>query len=194
MNFISVGIVLCALNFNLSWELHYAVKLVGVLFMLAGLREADTVTEGFSRFRREVLAVGAAAAAGLAGLLLCRLTHPPAVAVSALSIVLGLLTGFGTLVSQKRILGELEAQREVMVNDPSLIHAVRRTWNKYAPVTAMTLTADVLYRLLPDSEVQAVIGAVEVVTRIVMYVLVIVLASSLARACRDFNIMHPTDT
>ena len=72
MNFLSVGFVLCAMNFNLGCEMNYGVRLAGALFMLAGLAEADSVSEGFKAFRGRVMGIAGISAGGLAVTLLLR--------------------------------------------------------------------------------------------------------------------------
>lgn len=191
MNFFSVGFVLCALNFNLGWELNYALRIVGTLFMLSGIEEADSVSEGFADSRPLVAAGGAVSVLGTAVALMIRFGALNAAAGNLLSMILGAAALTPVLLSQRKIL--LNAQKHHdLVNDPSLLEALVKVWKKYAFFAAFSVGADILYRLLPDGYFQAYIGTAEVVTRIIMYVYVVLLGTAFARVVRDFNIMHPT--
>ena len=50
---------------------------------------------------------------------------------------------------------------------------------------------EALYRILPLSDLQAGVGAVEIISRIIMYVYVILVSLAFARVRNDFNVMHP---
>lgn len=190
MNFLSVGFVLCALNFNMGWELDYGVRLVGALFVLSGLAEADTASDGFKRFKPHCLALLVISAGGLAATLLLRFGALPKAAENPLGLVFGLAAAGITIYAEYLILGHMLMRHE-LVNDPALLGSLEKVWKRYAFFAALSVAAEALYRILPDSGFQAGVGAVEVISRIIMYVYVVLVGTAFARVRQDFNIMHP---
>lgn len=190
MNFLSVGFVLCALNFNMGWELNYGVRLIGALFMLAGLAEADSVSRGFSAFRQRCFLLTGISAAGLAVTLLLRYGVIPKGAENALGILFGLCTAVCVIEGEYRILRHMTAHHE-LVNDPSLLGGLEKVWKRYAFFAALSVFTEALYRILPENSLQAGIGTVEVISRIIMYVYAVLLATAFAKVRHDFNVMHP---
>ncbi len=57
MNFFTVGFVLLSINLDFDMPLNYALKLAGVFFMYGGVKETDSVSDGFSRLRPLIAAV-----------------------------------------------------------------------------------------------------------------------------------------
>lgn len=191
MNFFSVGFVLCALNFNLGWELNYVLRIVGTVFMLNGIKEADSVSEGFYRSRPLVAAAGVVSVLGMGIALMIRFNALTEAAGNVFSMIFGALALALVLAGQRKILTNILAHHK-LVNDPSLLGALDKVWKKYAFFAAFSVLADLIYRILPESYFQAYIGAAEVISRIIMYIYVVMLGTAFSRVARDFNIMHPT--
>lgn len=190
MNFLSVGFVLCAMNFNLGWEMNYGVRLAGALFMLAGLAEADSVSEGFKAFRGRVMGIAGISAGGLAVTLLLRFGVIPEKLRHPLGIVFGVSLAACVIWVEYRLLKHIVARHE-LVNDPSLLGALQKKWTRYAFFAGLSVFTEALYRILPLSDLQAGVGAVEIISRIIMYVYVILVSLAFARVRNDFNVMHP---
>lgn len=190
MNFFNVGFVLLSLQFNFNWILNYVVKLVGVMFMLSGIKEISAFYSGYGKFKSGVLAVGAAAVGGT----LCSALSAGGVIGESVGNVLSILFGAGSaaliLVTQYKILKITAANHEI-VNDPSLLYDLRKAWNKLAFFTALTVVCDVLYRLLPFGNWQTAAGTVLVFSRIIMYVYVVIMGVAFNKVRMDFNTMHP---
>ena len=190
MNFLSVGFVLCAMNFNLGWEMNYGVRLAGALFMLAGLAEADSVSEGFKAFRGRVMGIAGIAAGGLAVTLLLRFGVIPDKLRHPLGIIFGASLAAFVIFAEYGLLKHIVSHHE-LVNDPSLLAALQKKWGRYALFAGISVFTEALYRILPLSSFQAGVGAVEIITRIIMYVYVMHISIAFSRVRNDFNIMHP---
>ncbi len=190
MNFLSVGFVLCTMNFNMGWELNYIVRLVGALFMLAGLTEADSVSQGFKAFRSRVIAITGISAGGLGFTLMLRFQLLPEALRHPVGIFFGVTLAGVVIWVQLGLLKHMTEHHE-LVNDPSLLGKLQKTWTRYAFFAALSVFTEALYRLLPVTDFQAGVGAVEVISRLIMYVYVILISTAFARVRHDFNIMHP---
>ena len=99
MNFFTVGFVLLSINLDFDMPLNYALKLAGVFFMYGGVKETDSVSEGFSRLRPLIAAVCALSALGLACSLLTYFGLVGGMAGNIISIVLGAGTVAAVLYS-----------------------------------------------------------------------------------------------
>ena len=194
MNFFNIGFVLCAFCLNIGMELNYVTRIVGALFMLGGIRELDSFFDGprFAKHRPAEIATALHAAGGLAQALMTRFGIIGADAGNIASCVFGTLCTTTVLLDQKRILAVILPDHS-LVNDPSLLAKLGKTWNGYALAAAASLIAEIAGRILPaGSNESAYIGATLVFARLLMYIYLALMGSAFNRCRMDFNAIHPT--
>ena len=178
MNFFTVGFVLLSINLDFDMPLNYALKLAGVFFMYGGVKETDSVSDGFSRLRPLIAAVCALSTLGLAGSLLTYFGLVGGMAGNIISIVLGAGTVAAVLYTQYVKIIKLMLPRHELVNDPSLLVNLAKTWKK-------------LNRLLPAGNAQVYASVVLVIARVIMIIYIFCAASAFNKVRMDFNAVHP---
>lgn len=191
MNFFTVGFVLLSINLDFDMPLNYALKLAGVFFMYGGVKEIDSVSDGFSRLRPLIAAVCALSTLGLAGSLLTYFGLIGGMAGNIISIVLGAGTVAAVLYTQYVKIIKLMLPRHELVNDPSLLVNLAKTWKKLAIFTALGAAGDVLNRLLPVGNAQVYASVVLVIARVIMIIYIFCAASAFNKVRMDFNAVHP---
>ena len=194
MNFFNIGFVLCAFCLNMGMELNYVTRIVGVLFMLGGIRELDSFfgEPRFAKHRSAEIGIALLAAGGLAQTLMTRFGIIGAAAGNTLSCVFGTLCTAAVLLDQKKILSVMLPDHS-LVNDPSLLAKLGKTWKGYAVAAGASLIAEVAGRILPaGSSESAYIGAVLVFARLLMYIYLALMGTAFNRCRTDFNVIHPT--
>lgn len=190
MNFFNVGFVLLSLHLNFDMELNYILKIAGVIFMLAGIKETNSVSKGFDAVRGQVWLVAALSFGGLAGSLLARFGILGKTAANITSIAFGAGSAAAILFNQYATVKLMQSKHE-LVNDPSLLNTLAKKWKTMAFFTVICIVCDVLNRLLPQGTVQATAGAALVFAKIIMIVYVILMGTAFNRVRMDFNVMHP---
>lgn len=194
MNFFNIGFVLCAFCLNVGMELNYLTRMIGVLFMLGGIRELDSFfgEPRFAKHRPLQFVLMLLAAGGLAQTLLTRFGIISADVGNILSCIFGTLCTTTVLLGQKKILAVMLPDHS-LVNDPSLLAKLGKMWNGYAVAAAASLFAEIAGRILPaGSNESAYIGAALVFARLLMYIYLALMGSAFNRCRMDFNAIHPT--
>jgi hypothetical protein len=170
--------------------LGYIIKIVGAVFMFAGIRETETVSKGFSAYRGQVWLIMLLSAGGTVCSLLSARGIINGLPSNLLSIIFGVGCTAAILFNQRCIVRLMNTRRE-LVNDPSLLDNLAATWRKLAVFTTLTTLCDVLYRLLPQGKLQVAVGTVQIITKVIMLGYVCILGAVFNKIRTDFNIMHP---
>lgn len=191
MNFFTVGFVLLSLHINIDMPLNYALKLVGTLFMLGGIKEAAEVTDGFDSVKGLTFTVGAFSLGGLIGSILIKAGAVTGAAAKIISVLLGDGGAAAALLLQYKVAVKLMLPRHELVNDPSLLAALVKKWRNMAFFTVICMVCDVLQRAISQVTVQAVVGSVLTISKIIMLICVAVMGAAFNRVRMDFNVTHP---
>lgn len=191
MNFFNVGFVLLSLHTNLDMILNYVLKIAGVFFMFAGINETETVSKGFKAARSQVWLIGVLSLGGLVCSMLIRYGILGGTAANIAAIVFGVGSAAAILYNQYTIVIKLMLPRHELVNDPSLLSALAKQWRIMAFFTSLCMVCDIMQRLLPQGMAQAIVGAVLVVSKIIMIIYVVLMGTAFNRVRMDFNVMHP---
>ena len=195
MDFLSVGIVLCALNFPFGWELNYILRLVGAVFTACGIHELS-LYYGDSRLaghKKGVWITLLLSAAGLAQALFARFGMISEDTGNILSTAAG-LSCFAAVVCSQRLLINKLRQDDTLVNDLSLMRRFCSSWKRYAVCAAVTLIAEAVGRFaVTDSAPHLAAGLVQVPSRLLMYAFIADMGVKFNRCRMDFNKMHPAE-
>lgn len=192
MNFFTIGFVICGLNFNIGYTLNYAIRLVGLLFMLGGIKETEAVDKsfGFSRFRPAVYVSAAAAAAGLAATLTARFCDIAEPAANILFIITGSLSFVTVVLHQHAIIKHMMPMR-TFINDRSLIKHIGRTWLRFVVFSSASMICEAIGRIAaPNGTLHTYSGLLLIIARITAMIMLCVTAAALNAARNDFNSLH----
>ncbi len=190
MNFFNVGIVLCSIDLSVSTWLNYTLKLVGALFMLAGIREAQTVSEGFDKYSGGALLSLALSVVGLAASLLTDFSVLSGTISNICLTASGVLCTGMIIYNQSGIISHMTPKHE-LVNDPSLLNNLDRLWKRLTFFRIISLVCEASARFIPEGNIQTFIQTVLIIVRIIMYFYVVFVALAFNRVRMDFNATHP---
>jgi hypothetical protein len=190
MNFFNVGFIFLSIHFSYDMPINYVLQLVGCVFMIGGVREIVMTDKDFSVYSKPVWLIAVVSAVGLLGSLASKFGLVGSAVSNAIGIILGLGSAVIILICQQSIVKTMSGKHE-LVNDPSLLNGLKKTWNKMAFFTVLCIVCDFLNRILPAGNFQVYAGTVLFFSKIIMLIYVALMGVAFNRVRMDFNVMHP---
>lgn len=195
MNFFTIGFIFCSLNFNIGHPINYITRLIGVFFMLGGIKETLVSEDsfGFESFRTDVLITLVCALLGTAASLLMGFELIPQKVGFLLTTTLGVLTFLSVISHQFRIIRKMRPMK-ALVNDPSLLERLWKAWRNYAAAASVTMFCQLVMRLSTSGKaLHTAAGALFFITIIIQYVLLVHMGGAFNDVRTDYNVMHPIE-
>ena len=193
MNFFALGFVLCGIDFNMGFPAVYIIRLLGLAAMFAGICECDALDRsmGFSRFSGMIYLSAALSAAAL----VCACLGRFGVIEKNISVPLCTVTGclsFASVVWHQNAVTKHMLPLHLLVNDPSLLNALRKKWIFFAAAGSVSVAAEAVNRTAASGgNVHTFSGVILLISRLVMFGSLISVGTAFDRVRRDFNTMHP---
>lgn len=192
MNFFALGYVFLVIHLNLGWASNYALKLVGMLFMLGGLSEISAFSGAFGDLKKQAYGVMAVSAASFVAILVLKLADIGGALFSIVSVVAGVVCAAAVMLFLYKLIRLLIVNNQ-LVNDVSNISRLYSGWQKLACFTAANILFDILNRALPAGLFADFAGVVVTITKIILFVFVISTGWTFNKIRCDFNDKHPDE-
>ena len=173
LNFFCVGFFITAIQLNLSWTVNYIIKLIGMLFIFGGVCEMGEYSRKFKGFSNPVKNLTALSAVAAIVFAVLGIIQPHKTVKNILGIVIGGILILITLFVQKQILDTIAEDRDI-VNDLSEVRRLKDVWVKLAFFTLGSLVFNI-FNLVPVKLLADISGVGMAVSRIVMYIMAIVM-------------------
>lgn len=180
-----VGSVFMLFMLNADWTSNYVIKLAGFLFFTIGVSEAEEHTGVFSHLKKPARMSSAMCAVAAAAQLLLKLLKPADMAANIISILLCVATAYMSLNLFRMFYVALDKHRE-LVNDASNIVRLGGSFQKLALFTIVNVVCDILNRLIPIELVSTLAGVFMAVSKILLYIFLIILAFHFYKVRTDF--------
>ena len=185
MNFFMVGSVFMLFMLNADWTSNYVIKLAGFVFFAVGVFESEEHTDAFSHLKKPAWTSSAMCAAAAAAQLLLKLLKPADIAANIISILLCVAVTYMSLNLFRMFYVALDKHRE-LVTDASNIVRLGGNFQKLALFTAVNVVCDLLNRLIPLELVSTLAGVFTAVSKILVYIFLLILAFNFYKLRTDF--------
>lgn len=189
MNFFCVGFFLVSIQLNINMAVHYAVQLIGMLFILGGILEIKEFNVNFKLYLNTSKLMCLLLAASSLYFVLAGIFDMSKKALNISGLAIGIVMTLLSLLFQKRLICGISKCTD-LVNDVSGLVRVKKTWTKLAVITLVGLAADIGNRVIPVEKAAAVSGTVLLFSRIVLYVAAFILLWRFNKIRTDFNLMQ----
>lgn len=192
MNFFTCGYVLLALQLNYSWVCAYALKIVGMLFVMGGIAEMNGFTKGFSKLKGSAALSGAAFVICTAVIGAAKLLGASGTVFDICSLAAGAAGVAFSYFIVRKILTEIDKHNE-LINDVSNLKRVQESFDKLSAAAMLSIPFDAVYRFFSDTAVGSAAEIASLALRIAAICMVISSGLNFNRMRNDFNSKHSAD-
>ena len=219
MNFLTVGSLFLLFQLNIDWTSNYIVKLIGFAFFVGGISELSEIcsmknpvktgNEKADKFfsqrisllsdikgKAVTMCIMCAIAAVCEGLLKYVL-KPADFAVNVISLILGAAVAFLSLNLFRMVYDFIEKHERFsrgnsnsFTDNEANVVRLGGAFYKLAVITLVNVAFDILNRLVPVAVISNVAGFVVAVSKILLYIFLLVVVFDFNKIRVDYNKKH----
>ena len=185
MNFFCVGFFILAFQLNLSWAVNYALKLVGMLFVVGGVWEMSCYNKRFERLMKPAVANACLS-------LVCAVTFAmlsffgiSETLRNVLGVAVGAVVTMLAIIVQKNVLDTMSADSEI-VNDLAGLERLKSAWKTVVYFSLAGLFFNAL-NLVPVDTISDTAALIMAICRVIMYIIALVMLWRFNKVRTDHN-------
>lgn len=195
-----MGSLMLMFSLNIDWTANYVIKLAGFLFLLVGSAQirASLDNQPESKIAYENIGKEASVCSGftlvaIMCVLLTKFVLKPSLLVgNVVYIIIGIAVTYMALNLYRKLVANLisDGENPLFVDNKANIKRLGKSYKRLAFTIAVNVLFDVVQRIVPISIVDGTAGAIVAVTRILGYILLVILCVQFYKIRTDFNKKH----
>lgn len=184
MNFLCMGFFILSIQLNFSWTINYILKLIGMLFLIIGVKEMSEYHGAYKQLMKLVRIISDITGAAFIAIFILNFLNISGALMNVLGLIIGAVVTAAVILPQKKIIDMLWADDNV-VNDTVGVKLLKSAWTKLIYFTFAGLVCNV-FNIIPVKAVADTAGLAMAVCRIIMYIFALVMLWRFNKVRSDF--------